>query len=565
MEGENVIFIDGQVFQTLAWNRGMGKYTLQLVKAMCNDTMFPSSIVIIINNNLPKIQERIEKITNTCPGVSILFLNLPIPDKYYSETLTFKKLLTIELKKIAANRTVHFVQPCLFMFDYYAELPDLGCRYVLFYDLIPLKHWSELGKYFPPYIYMKRFSTLFDADHIFSISETTRTDLIELLGLSKNTVTNINGGYGVLIDKSVKPKQKVPAKYILFSSADLPHKNNIVAAEGYSMFIDSTHSKYGLVVTSDFSEMTKLQMAKFSKRILFLGHVTDNEMLWLQKNASICLFASKDEGLGIPVLDAVSEGKPVVVSDATVFSEISNDFYMFEMSSPKSLAEQLELASNHSGNFDKYAAIKQKYTWENTSRALLGVLSSNASIKSGPVVKHKIVIIVANPGVDAESLFFESIFNHLRELYDVSLYLDSCGLDESSMHRPSFLGYSFKDIYDIGDFSIDDYRSFDNVFYIINPKHKITKIPILAYVLPGSVIYVEAAEDGLLQDVLKSVSRRVSTIRKGVDVRKQVLNCISSYMYSSTDMSAHEEYVRHTSSKSGLKHKLLAAVKNGLI
>lgn len=56
--------------------------------------------------------------------------------------------------------------------------------------------------------------------------------------------------------------------------------------------------------------------------VRFLGFIDDDELAWLYRNASALLFLTRDEGFGLPALEAVHFGAPVVVSDLPVFREI---------------------------------------------------------------------------------------------------------------------------------------------------------------------------------------------------------------------------------------------------
>lgn len=56
--------------------------------------------------------------------------------------------------------------------------------------------------------------------------------------------------------------------------------------------------------------------------VRFLGHIDDGELAWLYRSASALLFFTRDEGFGLPALEGIHFGAPVVVSDIAVFREI---------------------------------------------------------------------------------------------------------------------------------------------------------------------------------------------------------------------------------------------------
>src|SRR5690606_28149825 len=108
-------------------------------------------------------------------------------------------------------------------FDFFAQFPHECHKMLMMYDITPLMFWQDLGAYFLPHLYMKRFEQIYEADLILSISETVRRDVLETFGLDPEKVVNIDGGFSKK-STAVKPKGfKIPPHYGLLPTGDLPH------------------------------------------------------------------------------------------------------------------------------------------------------------------------------------------------------------------------------------------------------------------------------------------------------------------------------------------------------
>ena len=76
------------------------------------------------------------------------------------------------------------------------------------------------------------------------------------------------------------------------------------------------------------------------KRVRLLGFVSDAELCYLYRNARLMVYPSVYEGFGIPVLEAIGNGAPVIVSDIPVFREVTNGAALFvPLGDPEALCE----------------------------------------------------------------------------------------------------------------------------------------------------------------------------------------------------------------------------------
>lgn len=85
-----------------------------------------------------------------------------------------------------------------------------------------------------------------------------------------------------------------------------------------------------------------IQVSREIERVCFLGYVDDETLAGLYANASLFLLPSQDEGFGLPALEAMASGTPVIVSDGGALPEVVGDAGMlFCLSDPNNLKSTL--------------------------------------------------------------------------------------------------------------------------------------------------------------------------------------------------------------------------------
>lgn len=495
-----VLVIDGQMFQTGAWHRGMGQYMLHMLEEISSFDTKPKEMAVIFNTNLPIDDSRLKELSRICPKLTQIQWNLPLPRPGKVKPRDEQQYKTELEKCIRESVTDHldsvdYLITSPFTFNFYALFPEFCTKLLMFYDITPLLYWSDLGGYFPPELYLQRFKQIFEADAIFAISETTKADLLKVLGLPEDRVINIDGGYSPFNGKAKKPGFKVPKQYILLPTADLPHKNNQVAVRGFHEFCKNTGWNGKLLITSTFSEETKLSLTAESDRLQFTGNVPAEELNWLYQNASGVIFPSKYEGLGIPLLDAVAGNLPAFASRIPVFLEMSKTgYYYFDPLQSNELAKKLEeslFGDSFKVKQKQYSGILKKYTWKETARKFLEGLPSVT--KTPAISQNKqqhIAIVGMHPGVNTNAIgqVAEKLYVQLYKNYKLDFYLDTNAAHPKDLERPTFLDQQDCGVFDISRLTLSAYKKYDQVIYLLddNAWHRVAQ---KALVLPGYALY----------------------------------------------------------------------------
>ena len=219
-----------------------------------------------------------------------------------------------------------------------------SCKYVLtLYDIIPLLFPNYyLDNIIKKKLYEARLKSCIDmADRVISISETTKRDVIKYFNITDNKFEVIPLGVSdifsklniVEIDKILK-KNSIVRPYILGIGGSEPRKNNITLIKAYSILKRVFKIKHKLVIVGkDRSEKEFKQFIKSVENeyetvksdIIFCREVEDEDLVGIYKGADIFVFLSIYEGFGLPPLEAMSCGVPVITSDISSLSEILSD------------------------------------------------------------------------------------------------------------------------------------------------------------------------------------------------------------------------------------------------
>jgi glycosyltransferase involved in cell wall biosynthesis len=181
-----------------------------------------------------------------------------------------------------------------------------------------------------------------DADHIAVVSETTRRDVIRILGVDENRVTTTWQSVGMPARLRDRPDEDVAAEienvfgvgwkgYFLYFGAIEPKKNLPRIIEAYL----ASGATQPLVVVGgrgwlDEDETALMRQARLdqtvrSKRILLWEYLPFSMLVSLIRGARGTIFPSLYEGFGLPVLESMSLGTPVITSTGGSLPEVAGD------------------------------------------------------------------------------------------------------------------------------------------------------------------------------------------------------------------------------------------------
>jgi len=210
------------------------------------------------------------------------------------------------------------------------------------------------------------------ADAVVTVSETTAWIMREHR-LTRRPVTIVGNAADLGGGEIVPPGER--ERSLVYMGSYMPYKNVETLARamhllpGYSLHLMSRETP------EDRERLTALAPAG---SIVFHGGASDEEYRGVLARATALVSASRDEGFGIPLVEAMSVGTPVVVSDIPIFREIGGDAALyFDATSPEDVASAVHMLEDPDELGRRSAAAAERhsaFSWETSADALLDLL-----------------------------------------------------------------------------------------------------------------------------------------------------------------------------------------------
>jgi glycosyltransferase involved in cell wall biosynthesis len=234
-----------------------------------------------------------------------------------------------------------------------------------------------------------------NADGIIAISNSTKNDILKLYPkIKEEKIKVIYHGYdkdlfntNVSKDQieKITAKYHVPyAKYIVYVGALQPRKNLEVLIDAFeSMNRDEAYKDIGLVIAGDFGWLYKdvVEKARNQKNVTVIGKFETKDLPALVSGATAFVLPSLYEGFGLPILEAMACGVPVIAADNSSLSELVGEGgLLFEACSSEKLAETLKklLKDDKLKNDLRTKGLERanQFSWEKCAKETLDWLKS---------------------------------------------------------------------------------------------------------------------------------------------------------------------------------------------
>ncbi|QEC78124.1 glycosyltransferase family 4 protein [Mucilaginibacter ginsenosidivorax] len=201
---------------------------------------------------------------------------------------------------------------------------------VTVHDLIFMRFPKQFG-WFNCYIYRAKLKHACRvADKIIAISQKTKDDLIELLQIEPDKIAVIYQGCDVAFDvaqtaaqkAAVKLKYNLPDKYLLSVGTIEERKNLLLIAKALQDIDNSLPLVVVGKTTKYIDEVTAYLAANnLTHRVTFLNNVRFDDLPAIYQLASVFIYPSRYEGFGIPILEALNSGVPVIAATGSCLEE----------------------------------------------------------------------------------------------------------------------------------------------------------------------------------------------------------------------------------------------------
>ncbi len=226
------------------------------------------------------------------------------------------------------------------------------------------------------------------AKRIIAVSKSTKRDLIEFVGVNENKIDVIYEAAepfnDSIVEKRLPDDFAFTKPYLFFLGEKRPHKNIEGLIRAFALF-KSKYDRWNtkLVITGrEYSNyrnyLAKTQELSLENDIFYTGLVPDDQLALLYFNAEIFIFPSFYEGFGLPILEAMQHGTPVITSNTSSMPEIAgNAALIIDPYNEEEIADAILRIMKSSTFANKlrekgYERVKQ-FSWEKTAQATLDV------------------------------------------------------------------------------------------------------------------------------------------------------------------------------------------------
>ncbi|MBI2222066.1 MAG: glycosyltransferase family 4 protein [Acidobacteria bacterium] len=258
------------------------------------------------------------------------FTAVPDASRPYSVAEQFSVPLDLRRHKVDLLHEPHYVLP-----------PFVPCRAVVtIHDCIHLRFPQYLPHRKLAHAYARMFlwTATHQAERIITVSETSKRDILQYFRIPPDKIEVIYNG----IDdrfwtrptddemERVRERYQLTGQFLLYAGNIKPHKNLERLIEAFHQLRREGFDDLKLLIIGDeISKYATLRRTvhryKLHQHVRFFGFVPDHTLAALYRLAAVFVFPSLYEGFGLPPLEAMASGTPVVTSNVSSMPEVTGD------------------------------------------------------------------------------------------------------------------------------------------------------------------------------------------------------------------------------------------------
>lgn len=341
------LLLDIQGAQSQSKSRGIGRYTLALARAFLDKAETNHHTQLLLNARFGDAADTLIAALgkHASPDRRIV---LEVPDGIRAQPggndwLRRAAARTMRYAIEGSGTDIVWHSSVFEGYNDDAVLPDSSLARIAtvatLYDLIPshdpdayldhprVRQWYEQG-----------VEMLHRCDLLFAISEWVRRDAIERLGIPPERVVNIGAAVDPsfapsLIDEiasaSLRSKYGITRSFVLYNGGFDPRKNVPALIRAFGALPDSLRATHQLVIVGRVGQEDMVQLQAATRRarlaqgeVVYTGYASDEDLIRLYGECALFVFPSLLEGFGLPPLEAMACGAPVIASHAASLPEV---------------------------------------------------------------------------------------------------------------------------------------------------------------------------------------------------------------------------------------------------
>ena len=258
-------------------------------------------------------------------------------------------------------------------------------------------NYQKLGNFYRKWLVPKIIQK---CEKIITISEVEKLKIIKTLGINNDTIVVIHNGvsgrFGVKVNNEMitqlRSQWNLDADFFLFLGNVEPRKNVFNTIRAFVSFAEK-NSQVKLVITglnTTFVEdiLFKIGKKAFLNRFVITGFVPENVLYTLYAEAKVFLYPSLREGFGLPILEAMAFGTPVVTSNISSMPEVAGEAaFLVNPFSVEAITLGMKTAYENESLRKKkidsgYLRLKM-FTWQKTAEQMI-----NLYVKKSNTIKE---------------------------------------------------------------------------------------------------------------------------------------------------------------------------------
>jgi glycosyltransferase involved in cell wall biosynthesis len=440
--------------------RGIGVYTTNFVKALLKNNN-QHEIILLLSDRFPEAISCIRKeFASYIDNKNIVVMPICENVKYIepnSHTLRKTSEIIREAFIDSLNPDVvlitslfeGFIDDAVTGIGVYKKLPTA----VILYDLIPLINkeiylsFDKIEKW-----YFSRIDHLKRADLLLSISESSGKEAVDYLDFSPENVVPIGTdcderfkkiNLKVQDYKYFSKKYGIEKSFIMYTGGADHRKNLEALIRAFALLPVSLRKKHQLAIVCNINEEYRnrlLSLAKDvglnTKELILTGYVSDDDLLLLYNACELFVFPSWHEGFGLPVLEAMRCGKPVMTSNRSSLPEVVGlEEAMFDPFNIDEISHCLQKALTddifRKKLIENSLHQSKKFSWDKTAQKALNAIeskfkkgvkpSANICYNKRPKMAY---ISPLPPEKSGISDYSSIILRHLSKWYDIDVVVN---------------------------------------------------------------------------------------------------------------------------------------------
>jgi len=277
-------------------------------------------------------------------------------------------------------------------------LPPAIRKVLLVHDVVWVRYPETMATYTRMVHRLLAGRSVREAETIIAVSESTKRDLVALLDVPAHKVKTIHHGVSslfrphdvVVARKYIAAKYGVSETYICAVGTVEPRKNLSMLVEAVGILRKRAYFPFQLVIAggkgwkNSAVHRSVLRAALSEDNVKFLGFVPEEDLPLLYSGASVFVFPSIYEGFGLPLVEAMACGAPIVASNVSSIPEVVLDAgLLVPPHDPEAFAQAILRVLNdcdlRSSLITKGIERARHFRWDKAAREVLQVFNQLAS------------------------------------------------------------------------------------------------------------------------------------------------------------------------------------------